>query len=128
MPRGDRSGPNGMGSGTGRRAGYCYGNDVPGFMSGGFGGRGRGFGFGHGYAGPGYGVPGYGRGFGFRRGGGRWYDGAPWAGPGYYDGYPDNAVSEKEMLERNVSDMKSSLKAMEERLGELNQPANPDEK
>ena len=54
MPRGDRTGPLGMGPKTGRAAGFCAGNDRPGFMNpagggmgvgrgaGGGGGRGRG--------------------------------------------------------------------------------------
>lgn len=53
MPRGDGSGPMGMGSMTGRGAGYCAGNTAPGFASAGYGfgrgGRCRGF------AGGGYG-------------------------------------------------------------------------
>jgi len=63
MPRGDGTGPMGMGPMTGRAAGYCAGYSVPGFMNpyggrfgGGFGwGRGRGWGWGVGaYSG---GVP-----------------------------------------------------------------------
>ena len=54
MPRGDGTGPAGMGPSTGRKAGYCAGYSVPGFMNpygtgvnpirslGGFG-RGRGY-------------------------------------------------------------------------------------
>ncbi len=42
MPRGDGTGPNGMGPMTGRGMGYCAGFAVPGFMNGGFGRR-RGF-------------------------------------------------------------------------------------
>lgn len=53
MPRGDGTGPMGMGSMTGRVAGYCAGNTAPGFAGGGYGlgrgGRCRGF------AGGGYG-------------------------------------------------------------------------
>ena len=60
MPRGDRTGPNGMGSKTGRSLGYCVGNNQAGFEqdnnSYGRGnrnrdnyGRGMGFGFRHGY-------------------------------------------------------------------------------
>jgi len=41
MPRGDRTGPGGMGPMTGRAAGYCAGYDAPGFASA-FGGRGMG--------------------------------------------------------------------------------------
>ena len=76
MPRGDGTGPAGMGPMTGRAAGYCAGYQVPGFMN---PAGGRGF----------WGRP---RGF-FGRGGGRghrhWYyaTGMPgWARAGY--GYP----------------------------------------
>ncbi len=56
MPRGDRTGPSGLGPMTGRRAGYCAGYDVPGYVNGGGAGfrvgagagRGRGAGFGGG--------------------------------------------------------------------------------
>lgn len=62
MPRGDRTGPMGMGPMTGRGAGFCAGFNVPGFMNAvsgrggmGFGrGRGRGFGMGMGWR---YGWP-----------------------------------------------------------------------
>jgi len=47
MPRGDRTGPMGMGAMTGRAAGYCTGSGAPG------------------YANP---VPGHGFGMGFERG------------------------------------------------------------
>ena len=59
MPRGDGTGPAGLGPLTGRRAGFCAGYDVPGFVNPitnlGFGrgfGRGRGFGFRFAYAQP----------------------------------------------------------------------------
>lgn len=40
MPRGDRTGPNGLGSRSGRGAGYCSGNNEPGCTTaGGRGGR-----------------------------------------------------------------------------------------
>jgi hypothetical protein len=78
MPRGDRTGPAGMGSMTGRAAGYCAGYDTPGFMNP-YGGRGaypaygsfrpRLSGFGRGrFTGSGFGR---GRG-GSGRGRGRW--------------------------------------------------------
>ncbi|MBU0667185.1 MAG: DUF5320 domain-containing protein [Nanoarchaeota archaeon] len=38
MPRGDRTGPMGEGPKTGRGAGYCSGNDEPGYKSTGQGG------------------------------------------------------------------------------------------
>ncbi len=59
MPRGDRTGPSGLGPMTGRRAGYCAGYDVPGYVSGGGAGFRVGMGFGRG------------GGFGGRGGGGR---------------------------------------------------------
>lgn len=68
MPRGDRTGPNGMGPMTGRGFGYCSGYDAPGFANapgpgrgmawGGGRGMGRGMAWGHG--------PAYGRAFGGR--------------------------------------------------------------
>lgn len=42
MPRGDGTGPRGMGRMSGRGAGFCAGYDVPGFMNQ-VPGRGRGF-------------------------------------------------------------------------------------
>lgn len=49
MPRGDRTGPLGMGPMTGRRAGYCAGYAVPGFANPVVSGRlGLGYGFGGG--------------------------------------------------------------------------------
>ena len=65
MPRGDGTGPAGMGPMTGRAAGYCAEYSMPGFMNpipgGGFRSRGRGFrGRGHGWGcGFGMGFPAY---------------------------------------------------------------------
>ncbi|MBA7496340.1 hypothetical protein ES702_06940 [subsurface metagenome] len=59
MPRGDRTGPWGLGPMTGRAAGYCAGYSVPGFMNP-IPGFGRGWGRGYGR--------GFGRGWGRRRG------------------------------------------------------------
>ena len=67
MPGGDRTGPRGLGSMTGRALGYCAGYDIPGYS------RGPGLGLGRGYEG-GSGV-GDGRGRGWRRGGGRAFGG-----------------------------------------------------
>ncbi len=60
MPRGDGTGPGGMGPMTGRAAGYCAGYSTPGFASS-WGGRGMGYGFGRG---AGWGRRGMGRGWG----------------------------------------------------------------
>ena len=57
MPRGDGTGPMGMGSMTGRATGYCAGFRQPGYMT---PGPGRGSGCGRGYG------RGFGRGFGWR--------------------------------------------------------------
>ena len=63
MPRGDATGPMGMGPMTGRGAGYCAGFGMPGSMNN-AGGRGFGMGFGRG---AGFGDRGgRGGGFGFR--------------------------------------------------------------
>jgi len=62
MPRGDGTGPAGMGPMTGRAAGYCAGYPVPGFMNP-VGGRGY---WGRGRGGGGWGR-GRGRGFGWAR-------------------------------------------------------------
>ena len=73
MPRGDGTGPRGMGPMTGRAAGFCAGYPVPGYMNPMVGGY-YGSVAGPGYApapfyGGGYGypnVPAYGPGFGYR--------------------------------------------------------------
>ena len=67
MPGGDGTGPLGMGSMTGRAAGYCAGSGVPGFANALYG----------------RGLGGWGRGRGGGRGRGRWFP-----GPGFAGGYP----------------------------------------
>ena len=62
MPRGDRTGPSGGGPMTGRGAGFCTGNNQPGYASYSFG-----RGFSGGQSGRGFGR-GMGRGFFSRRG------------------------------------------------------------
>ncbi len=73
MPRGDGTGPAGMGPMTGRAAGYCAGYPVPGYMN-----PVPGYGFGRGWG------RGFGRGLGFR--GGYW--GAPYGAAAYGYGAP----------------------------------------
>jgi len=108
MPRGDRTGPNGMGPRTGRGAGFCSGFDRPGYMNGGAGtgfgyGRGMGRGFSHGM--------GYGRGvYGFPAGG--------YAAPSVpYTPYSKEL--EKGYLENEISILKEQLKVSESRLADL---------
>lgn len=108
MPGGDRTGPAGAGTRTGRGAGFCTGNGMPGFMNGGsgFGARGGG-GFGRGRWFSGFGGRGYGRGF-FRG-----------ARGGY--GYPVNtpAVNEKDALNGHAEALQRELDAVREQLSSL---------
>jgi hypothetical protein len=76
MPRGDGTGPMGLGPMTGRAAGYCAGFSAPGFMNTYGYGPGMGYGFGMGY----------GRGMGFGRGFRRSFAGGAYMNP-YYAGY-----------------------------------------
>ncbi len=108
MPRGDRTGPDGMGPMTGRARGYCAGNDRPGFATP-AGGR---FGYGRRY-GRGYGLGReFGRGFG--RAFGRRF--AP-----TYPTYeaPVQAGDEKEYLENELNLLKEDMKQIEARLKEI---------
>jgi hypothetical protein len=112
MPGGDRTGPWGLGSRTGRAAGYCTGNNVPGYANPGFGpgfgfGRGRGRGFGRGY---------------YRRGRGFWRQGVyPYPEPYYNpESYPEpSREEEKAYLEEVVKGLDEEMKMIRERLQEL---------
>ena len=112
MPGGDRTGPAGYGSRTGRGLGYCSGYDSPGFTKGtprGGGGFGRGWG------------RGFGRGF-WGRGRGFWrrdyypdsyYETVPY----YRNTYPEPSKDEeKSYLEGIVKGLEGELKAIKERL------------
>lgn len=101
MPRGDRTGPNGMGPMTGRAAGVCAGNNIAGFQNQ-FGGRGMGYGRGNGQG------LGYGRRNGFA---------------GFYS-YPQNPVSptkEQELanLKASADYMKNEMDGILKRIQEL---------
>jgi len=106
MPRGDGTGPNGMGPMTGRRAGYCAGYGVPGYMND-VPVRGRGFGYGWEYG------RGYGRGYGY---GYRW--GAAYHGVPYY---PEPLTPERETtyLENELKFLEQRQKDLREKLEEL---------
>ena len=103
MPRGDRTGPMGMGPMTGRGAGYCAGYAAPGFMNampgrGGMGfGRGRGFGRGLGW----------GHGWGFRR-----IPAAPQ--PGFY-----SQIDELSALKGQAKYLGEALQSITGRISEL---------
>jgi hypothetical protein len=110
MPRGDRTGPMGMGPRSGRAAGYCGGFDWPGYASPGLG-RGRGMGFGRGGGGWGHGFRGRWRGF-------AWAgppDWTPWDAAG---GPPIDAGMERRVLEGRAEALRAQLHAIESRLAE----------
>jgi hypothetical protein len=109
MPRGDGTGPLGLGPMTGRAAGFCAGYAVPGYANPwggpGFRGRGGGRGFrrGFGYAAPFTGYPMYGE-------------------PVVYPGVPfPNAAAESEIsgLKAQAEYMKQSLDQISHRIEEL---------
>ena len=111
MPRGDATGPMGMGPMTSRKAGYCAGFGVPGYMNN-FGGRGFGMGFGRGAR--------FG-GFGFRN---RYYaTGIPgWAsfGGGFVAPYQNSdPEAEKQALNNQAEILQTELDAIKTRLNEL---------
>jgi len=120
MPRGDGTGPNGLGPMTGRAAGYCAGYSVPGFANPimGRGGFGRGFGrFGGGR----------GRGFSPLQGGFRnmyYSTGFTGLGGAYnpnvsYVPQPITAQAEAEALKNQAKLMQDNLNVLNERIQEL---------
>nr|HID14079.1 hypothetical protein [Anaerolineae bacterium] len=128
MPRGDGTGPMGLGPMTGRRAGYCAGYGVPGYMNP-IPGRGFGLGLGRGWGG------GWGRGWRWRN----WYyaTGLPgWARFGYapawgappaapYGPYapPPTREQEAEFLKAQAGWLREQLDAISKRIEELEQEA-----
>ncbi len=105
MPRGDGTGPAGMGQMTGRAAGFCAGNSVPGYANpipgrGFFGGGGGGFG--------------RGRGLGRGMGTGRRFGVAP---PPVVQG-PGQA-EESAMLKQQAEAMSLQLRQIQERIDQL---------
>jgi hypothetical protein len=114
MPGGDRTGPMGQGSVTGRKLGYCTGFDSPGFTKGAGGGMGRGFAFGRGM--------GAGRGMGRGRSFGRGWGSGP-TYPGYFPGYPLSSTMSREdeirFLNSEADALKRSQEEIEKRLKEL---------
>ena len=113
MPAGNRTGPQGMGPRTGRAAGYCAGNDRPGYANQGFG---RGFGRGM---------------FGRRAFGGRgfrnWFHGTGqpgWMGYGAYPGAYPTAAPVSMTPEQEQDELKAQEAWLQEQLdavrGQLN--------
>lgn len=127
MPLGDRTGPTGMGPGTGRAIGYCQGFDSPGYN------RGPGRGMGRG------GRSGYGRGMGRGQGfmAGRGQDsmtgrgrdfmparGRGFSRQGFTSGYPAempamNKDEQIRILKSHMEYLSNEQKNIEKRLNEL---------
>jgi hypothetical protein len=115
MPRGDKTGPQGMGPMTGRAAGYCAGNEAPGYANPGFG---RGYGVGRGFGGGGgrgrrnmyyaTGLPGWAR-YGAYA--------SPSAFPGPY-GEPDPDL-QKQALKNQADALQAELDLVKKRLTDL---------
>jgi hypothetical protein len=116
MPRGDGTGPAGMGPMTGRAAGFCAGYGVPGYMNP-VGGWGRGGGWGRrnwyyatglpGWARAGYGIPAWGGAVNPYA-----YSGAPFA-PGL------TAQQELDALKGQAEYLEDSLEGIKKRMEEL---------
>lgn len=125
MPRGDGTGPSGLGPMTGRGAGYCAGYQVPGYMNPvggrGFGGRGGwGRGGGHGWRHVYYatGVPGWARGGWVPGGaGGPYGPVGPGVAPGAVPGIPRE--QEVETLKAQADYFQGALEDIRKRLSEL---------
>ena len=128
MPRGDGTGPQGMGPVTGRAAGYCAGYAIPGYTNPGWG---RGFSCRGRYFGRGGGT-GTERGFRWQN----WYNstGQPfWAKAGQpagsgqqgqapqYGSSPVNRETEIEYLRHEASALENELTLIKERLENLTQ-------
>lgn len=113
MPSGDRTGPMGQGSMTGRALGFCTGYNTPGFDKGFGGGMGRGYGFGRGMGG----ARGMGR--------GRYRN---WPDSGYIPfsrGYSaQNSEDEIKMLKSQAEVLKRSQRDIEKRIEELENTKN----
>jgi len=116
MPKGNKTGPSGLGPRTGRELGYCGGYSTPGYTKGPGMGRGRGYGGGRGWG----------------RGG--WSRGRRFYPEPYYQAQdsargPITGVSpwftvhtpeeEVKYLEETLSGMKKEIESIEKRLDEL---------
>ncbi len=111
MPRGDGTGPMGMGPMTGRAAGFCAGFNTPGFQNP-MPGRGMGMGFGRG------------RGFGMGMGGGRGFRNRYYATgmTGWQRAQAMPAMTreqEVEALKNQAEYLKESLDSINKQLQEL---------
>lgn len=117
MPRGDGSGPSGMGPMTGRGAGYCAGFATPGFVNSWGAGRGAGFGMGA------RGGWGRGRGWGWRAAGpgiGYYPQTYPVAPPvGAYGIQPQDKETQLDFLKSQAEMVSESLANIEKQIETL---------
>ena len=121
MPRGDKTGPDGLGPRSGRGLGYCSGYDSPGYTKGvPRGGRGYGRGYGRGF----------GRGLGWGRGRRYHLDPDELYYPNRNPVYPTepnvemNREEEKHYLENMVHSLENELKNIKNRLKEIGNKKN----
>ncbi len=112
MPGGNKTGPDGRGSMTGRGMGYCNDNEHPGSF---YSNSNRSIGFGRG------GGRGNGRGFGMGRGDGFQYrNGMEFRyGNRNFSGSSMEDVSEKALLENEIRILKDQLSTLDEKLTKL---------
>jgi hypothetical protein len=122
MPRGDRTGPGGMGPMSGRASGYCANYETPGFMNR-FFGRGSGAGFGQnrqgGGRGGGFGWRNMFRSIGLRQGFGRQAGMPGRMRFGNNSAPQSNPDTEKQALKNQVEVLKTQLGLLQKRLDEL---------
>jgi len=111
MPRGDGTGPQGLGPMTGGGLGYCAGYNVPGFANPVRQGLGRGMAWGRG--------GGRGQGLAFRRGRGGFAP--PYAGfvPPVFGGSPAAVPDEETALKSHLSFLEQQLAGVKARLQEI---------
>lgn len=115
MPRGDSTGPMGMGPMTGRQAGYCAGYNMPGFANN-AGRRGTGMGFERG-------VNFGGRGGGLRRRNRFFATGVPGRAPFAASFLRTDPETEKQALRSQAEYLQTEMDAIKKRLDELNAKA-----
>ncbi|WP_448872661.1 DUF5320 domain-containing protein [Desulfobulbus propionicus] len=113
MPRGDGTGPMGMGSMTGRGAGYCTGAAQPGFAGARYG-FGQGLGLGRRCG------ANWGPGFGYGRG---WWAGGQQGGP-----MAVAPAAEKQWLTSQAAALQAELDRIKGRLAAMDKPDNEAEK
>ena len=109
MPRGNGTGPNGMGPRTGRNAGFCAGYSVPGHanqvFNRGFRSKGRGFG----------------RSGGFGNFNHRNFFYSQWNYPDYPNQYQMTKDEELELLKNQANILKENMDSINKRMDELSQ-------